>query len=112
MSDDEPYAVLGVKRDADGEALRAAYLSKIREHPPERDPEMFERIRDAYRMATDPKLKMRRIFDASWIRRPLGDLIANSGDAPEGRAFLGPAPWLELLRHEAGERRDKGKGRS
>jgi len=46
MSD--PYLVLGVERDADDEAVHAAYLAAVRDCPPERDPERFEAVRRAY----------------------------------------------------------------
>ncbi len=96
-SDSELYEVLGLKPDADAEALRAAYLAKIREHPPERDPETFERIRDAYQALSDPVRKMRSVFDPASIRMSLQDMVATGGGNPAGRPFLGTKPWLEAL---------------
>jgi curved DNA-binding protein CbpA len=46
MSD--PYRILGVPATADDDAIRAAYLVAIRECPPERDRQRFERVRAAY----------------------------------------------------------------
>lgn len=46
MSD--PYRILGVPVTADDEAIRAAYLAAIRDCPPERDRQRFERVRTAY----------------------------------------------------------------
>lgn len=46
MSD--PYRILGVPATADDEAIRAAYLTAIRDCPPERDRQRFERVRAAY----------------------------------------------------------------
>jgi DnaJ-class molecular chaperone len=47
MSD--AYQVLGLDADsADDANVQAAYVSGLREHPPERDPEGFQRLRDAY----------------------------------------------------------------
>lgn len=96
FSDDELHAVLGVSPGADAVALRAAYLHKIREHPPERDAELFERIRDAYQTLSNPKRNMRRFFDSDAIRRPLREFAPDSGDC-ESRAFLGIGPWREFL---------------
>lgn len=45
---ENPYAVLGIPRNASPEAVKRAYFSLIRKHPPERDPEGFKRIRMAY----------------------------------------------------------------
>ncbi len=53
----------GCHRHSGDKALRDAYLSRLREHPPERDPEGFERIRDAYLALTSPEGRMRRWFD-------------------------------------------------
>ena len=46
MSD--PYIILGVPVTADDETIRAAYLAAIRDCPPERDRQRFERVRAAY----------------------------------------------------------------
>jgi curved DNA-binding protein CbpA len=45
---ESPYQVLGVERDATEAQIKAAYFAKVRQHPPERDPEGFKRIRAAY----------------------------------------------------------------
>ncbi len=44
----DPYRVLGVSRGASADEVRQAYFRLVREHPPERDPEEFKRIREAY----------------------------------------------------------------
>ena len=44
----EPTEILGVSADATDDEIRTAYLSKVQEHPPDRSPEQFELIRDAY----------------------------------------------------------------
>lgn len=45
---ENPYAVLGIKRDASEAEIKQAYFAKVREHSPEHDPEGFKRIRAAY----------------------------------------------------------------
>lgn len=97
LSDAELYAILGAQSGADASALRAAYLAKIRQHPPEREPEMFERIRDAYQIVSDPVRKMRRFFDNTAIKQPVQDLLRN-GVNQAGRPFLGAIPWLSALK--------------
>ena len=96
-SDEDAHAVLGVGVDSDEKALRDAYLSKIREHPPERDPEGFERVRDAYLVLTSPGGRMQRWFDDEVLKHPLRELADKTGG--DGRAFLGAAAWRELLRN-------------
>lgn len=85
--------VLGVSLDATDEELRAAYLRGIRENPPDRAPEAFERVRDAY--------------EALRGRGRLAGLFAGDPDAPlvtlvdeeiPERRYLGPEPWLAALR--------------
>jgi curved DNA-binding protein CbpA len=45
----DPYQILGLDPDsADDAGVQAAYVAKLREHPPERDPEGFQRLRGAY----------------------------------------------------------------
>jgi curved DNA-binding protein CbpA len=44
----DPFAVLGVTESADDGAIRRAYLRLVRQHPPERDPDGFRRVRAAY----------------------------------------------------------------
>ena len=43
-----PYKTLGVNRTATESEIKRAYFGLVREHPPERDPEGFKRIRAAY----------------------------------------------------------------
>lgn len=43
-----PFDLLGVAEDAGDDAIKKAYLQRVREHPPERDPEWFQAIRAAY----------------------------------------------------------------
>jgi curved DNA-binding protein CbpA len=56
----DPIEVLGISRDATDEEIRAAYLQKVREHPPDRSPEQFEQIRDAYEVLRDAERRSRR----------------------------------------------------
>ncbi|MDP2659676.1 MAG: DnaJ domain-containing protein [Dehalococcoidia bacterium] len=49
------YVALGIDPDATGDEIRRAYLEKVREHPPERDPEGFKRVREAYEHLRSPR---------------------------------------------------------
>lgn len=48
---DEAFAVLEVSSTASAEEVRRAYLRKLKRHPPERDPEGFMRLREAFDLA-------------------------------------------------------------
>ena len=87
--------ILSVELNATDEQIRAAYLKKVKDHPPDRSPDEFERIRDAYDTLRDPR---RRMNDILMSRRPIpsfSELFA--GLEPECR-FVGPNPWLEVLK--------------
>jgi curved DNA-binding protein CbpA len=43
-----PFDTLGVTEDATDEAIKKAYLQKVRQYPPERAPEQFQNIRAAF----------------------------------------------------------------
>ena len=45
---DDPYKTLGLERTATEAEIKQAYFTLVREHPPERDPDGFKRIRAAY----------------------------------------------------------------
>ncbi|MCU0491483.1 MAG: J domain-containing protein [Chloroflexaceae bacterium] len=50
----DPYAILGLPRNASAADIKQAYFALVRRHPPEREPEMFKRIRAAYEQLRDP----------------------------------------------------------
>ena len=60
----DPYAVFDLPPDSDAETVRRRYLSLVRTHTPERDPERFSEIRAAYDILRDPINRMRyRLFE-------------------------------------------------
>lgn len=67
---DDPYAVLGVDRGADEEAILAAWRRKILEHPPERDPEGARRLQEARARLLDPSKVIERELGAIHIPDP------------------------------------------
>lgn len=78
----DPYEILGVSRDADGEALKAAFRRLAREHHPDRNPgdegaqSRFQEINAAYQLLSDPQ--RRAAFDRFGTDRP-GAAAANGG---------------------------------
>ena len=98
---DEARALLGISADAGEAEVRAAYLQQVRQHPPDRDPEVFERIRDAYEQLRDPRARARQVLHGSDPVIPLVSLLA--GVKPR-RQFVGPQLWLDAMK-EAKEKR-------
>jgi curved DNA-binding protein CbpA len=59
------YAILGLPADSDDEAIRRRYLELVREFSPERHPERFAAIRQAYESLRDLDTRVRhRLFEA------------------------------------------------
>jgi DnaJ-domain-containing protein 1 len=93
----EALEVLGIPDGASEEEIRAAYLRKVKEHPPDRSPEEFEKIRDAYETLREPRRRMRNMMLAAHPDDPLVSLI---DERPVQRRFTGPGPWLEVLKRK------------
>jgi len=94
---EDPWAVLGVSAEAGEEEIRAAYLRKVKEHPPDRSPDKFERIRDAHETLSDPRRRFRRVLLADDISSPLVYLL--EGRRPP-RKYVGPEPWRAVLKEK------------
>ena len=54
----DPYTVLGIDPQVTLDEIKKAYFALVREHPPERDPEGFKRIRAAYEQVRDPDKRL------------------------------------------------------
>ncbi|HUY34823.1 MAG TPA: J domain-containing protein [Pirellulales bacterium] len=62
----DPFEELGLPRDADEAAIRARYLQRVREFPPDRAPERFAAIRAAFDELRDPVARLeRQVFHLS-----------------------------------------------
>lgn len=60
----DPYRILGVPATAGDEAIRIAYLAAIRDCPPERDRQRFERVRAAYEAIASVRARLSHaLFD-------------------------------------------------
>ena len=62
MTSEDPREVLEVTAEAGDEEIRAAYLRKVKEYPPDRAPREFEQVRDAYEMLRDPRRRTRNLL--------------------------------------------------
>lgn len=90
-----PWSILGLALDADDNQIRSAYLQKVKEYPPDRAAEQFERIRDAYEQLRDPHRRSKCLIFGVDFRVPLVSLLDGSD---KDRRFVGPRPWLEALK--------------
>jgi hypothetical protein len=101
MADGSPFAVLGLDpATCDEAAVKAAYARLVRQHRPDRDPEGFRRIRDAYEACRSPfgRWMMAQACgrnedddeDESGSEEPQGDTVA--GAQPASPAPAAPAP--------------------
>ena len=92
--DEDPQNILGVSEDADAGEIRSAYLNKIKEFPPERCPEEFERVRDAYKILSDPRRRTRAMLQSANPEAPLVTLLDNQ---KQSRQFVGPDAWIASM---------------
>src|SRR5438876_11165393 len=97
MTHNDPRQVLGIPPEASDEEIRAAYLRKVKEYPPDRAPREFERVRDAYDLLRDPRRRTQNMLLSVDPRKPLVSLL--DGVKFE-RRFTGPEPWLALTREK------------
>jgi uncharacterized protein (DUF1786 family) len=87
--------ILGVPANASEEEVRAAYLTKVKEFPPDRSPEEFERIRDAYDSLRDPRARAKAMLLSTDFAAPLVSLIDGHHSR---RVYVGPQQWREVLK--------------
>jgi len=80
-----PYEVLGVTEEASDEQIRKSYLEKVRQSPPERDPDRFKEIRRAYGVLKDGV--KRRHLDLSLYKRKSG-LGVDTGEVDFPALFI------------------------
>src|SRR5260370_14182485 len=95
MTNEDPRQVLEIEAEAGDEEIRAAYLRKVKQYPPDRAPREFERVRDAYEMLRDPRQRTRLMLLAADPKQPLASLL--DGLKPQ-RQLTGPEAWLAVTR--------------
>ncbi|HLK66543.1 MAG TPA: J domain-containing protein [Bryobacteraceae bacterium] len=95
MQPNDPYQVLEIQVESGDEEIRAAYLRKVREFPPDRAPREFELVRDAYELLRDPRRRSRYLLLSTDPKQPLVSLLEGR---PADRHFIGPEPWWRVLR--------------
>lgn len=88
------HRILGVPEDTDCQAVRGRYLELVRRFPPDREPEKFQEVQQAYEKLRDPRRRAlaRFLVDAEEPLACLADILE--------RRFTGPEPWLAALGKE------------
>lgn len=93
----DPFALLGVDRDASERDLKRAYVRLIKIYRPDRDPEAFQRIQAAYEAATAPAWDIDDMIapaseelgePENWPDEP-----GSGPDEPESWPDEPPEPW-------------------
>lgn len=93
-----PFDLLGVAEDADDDAIKKAYLQRVREHPPERDPDRFQAIRAAYEAIKTHRDRLRyQLFQAE--TPDLAELTAAALRPGDTRRRPSEAQVRQLLSH-------------
>ena len=72
------YETLGVDADASQEDVRSAYLKLVRQYPPDRHPDQFQKIHAAYQLLNDPLMQAKALFNIRKHRPNLLEVIANA----------------------------------
>jgi hypothetical protein len=115
----EACGVLGVEAGASQKEVRRAYLKLIRKHKPDRDPDGFQRTRDAYELLKGPTAHLRRLveeppsapperFEASERNGPDGDERVVEPPPSYGSVRVSEPPdehpqWLRALDEQLDE---------
>ncbi len=93
----DPRQVLGVRLNDGPEEIRAAYLRKVKEFPPERCPEEFEAIRDAFESLNDVRKATLAMLRSGDPRASMVSVL--EGEQPR-RPYAGPQAWLDVLKDQ------------
>jgi curved DNA-binding protein CbpA len=100
-----PFEILDVAEDADDAAIKKAYLKKVKECPPERQAEAFQKIRSAFEaIETDKRRRQYRLFHAGTpdleglLKRPLKPSPSQRPEADVLVGALAEAALVEWLR--------------
>jgi hypothetical protein len=115
MSLDEPFVEarrrLGLSPDDNLAAVKRAYRRAVALAPPDREPEQFRKVRDAYELLTDPVERARKMLlsPVPFVPPPkLPSLEAGPGSGPGSlalellRAIVARLPVEELVSRASG----------
>ncbi|MEZ6118840.1 MAG: J domain-containing protein [Pirellulaceae bacterium] len=87
-----PFDVLGLSADADEKAIRERYLQLVKKYPPERDPDAFQKIQNAFELVKDPLA-----LADYWLDLPSPDSIPQWSDVIAEQASQPPDMSVEFV---------------
>ncbi len=99
----DPYAVLGLTRQATALEVKEAYFKLVHDYPPERDPEGFQRIRAAYEALRTPTARAHT--DRQFVQEP-PPYVPLRRLPPFDLTYHAEDRWLEVRRESDLERLD------
>ncbi len=80
-----PYRLLGVSEQNSDTEIKNAYLNAVKTCPPERDPERFQRLHQAYETIKDQDSRLRHAL-FGWPEVDFNDLLDAAFTTPEATA--------------------------
>ena len=92
-----PYEVLAVGTDDDDETIRQAYLAAVRRFPPDRRPQDFQRICEAYERIKNEESRLALLLFEPAQGETLDDLLAEERCRTLSRRRIGLSSLLSLL---------------
>jgi curved DNA-binding protein CbpA len=95
-----PYEVLAVAENASQDEIRKAYLQKIHRFPPEKCPNEFQAIVEAYELVKEPVARARlKLFGLPGNKEHMkfSSLVEPE---PPLRTKAGISAWLKVIREE------------
>ncbi len=103
-----PFEILEVAEDANDEAIKKAYLKKVKEYPPEHNVEAFQRFRNAFEQIQNEKQRRNhRLFHREkadfdcLLRQSLVPVAVQRPDADLLAGALAEAALDDLLKIQA-----------
>ena len=101
------YEILGVGASAGVQEIKKAYFGAVRKYPPERCPEEFKRIREAYVTLSNPE--RRREYDDGQENGTIREYLGEAREAMDERRYQEAlAPLQKALEISPGSRVARG----
>ena len=96
----DPYTILGIDPAATLDEIKTAYFALVRAHAPERDPEMFKRIRAAYEQLRDPdkRLETDMLRLQAWPEPSLKRIFDDAETDPARGVSIDPGDVIRAAR--------------
>jgi DnaJ-class molecular chaperone len=93
------FLTLDIPPGSSDEIIREAYIRLIKKHPPEKDPEVFQKINNAYEAIKDKRSRARtRIFFPATVVDHEQSLLAFAGSQRINRKRAGLSELINTCR--------------